>query len=207
MSEPSWQETAERLFPKILKRDGILKSELSHAEKRLGFSLPAPLHAMYRLAGKRADLHSTHDRLLPPNKLIVVSGALVFYEAHDQSAAWGIQKVDLFKEDPPVVRALNQPPYAWQSDHDSVSAFFFTQLLWQSVHADPCVRGRATESALAEVRQRFPEVRLAGCHWDITAAFLGDKAVLLVRGDTLYVGAASADDLSHATKGLAVEWS
>ena len=37
------------------------------------------------------------------------------------AAAWAIRQVDLGKEDPPVVRAKNEPPFAWELDHDALS--------------------------------------------------------------------------------------
>lgn len=132
-----WLDMAQRLFPPIGKRDGLPEGELKAAESRLGFALPAELRTMYRTAGRRRDLHEAWDRLVPPKNLLTVNHVLVIYEEHDRLAAWGIRHADLAADDPPIVRAKNEPPFAWKRDHDTLGGFFFTELLWTHVRSDP----------------------------------------------------------------------
>jgi hypothetical protein len=199
-------EMAERLFPHLQKRDGTSESELKAAEKRLGFPLPAELRAMYRLAGRRRDLHAAHDRLALPINLITVNKALVFYEAADRTAAWAIRRSDiaLGTDDPPVVTAHNEPPFAWASDHDTVSGFFFTELLWQHVNAEPHTVVDASPGLLARIRERFAEIPLPGCHWDVLGCWGLEGAIVMERGTSesdakLYVGATSDEELARVT--------
>jgi hypothetical protein len=194
-------EMVERLFPKIQKRDGNSESELKAAEKRLGFSLPAELRAMYRLAGRRRDLHGAHDRLALPGNLMTVNKALVFYEASDRTAAWAIRRSDVALDDPPVVTAHNEPPFAWSTDHDSVSAFFFTELLWQHVNTDPHAELDASAGLLGRVRERFEAIPLPGCHWDVLGCWGRGGTVVMQRGASdegakLFVGATSDEELA-----------
>ncbi len=197
-------EMAERLFPRIQKRDGNSESELKAAEKRLGFALPTELRAMYRLAGRRRDLHGAHDRLALPSNLITVNKALVFYEASDRTAAWAIRRSDIALDDPPVVTAHNEPPFAWSIDHDTLSAFFFTELLWQHVNADPHAELDAKADLLARIRERFEEIPLPGCHWDVLGCWGLAGTIVMERGSSesdakLFVGATSDEDLAKLT--------
>jgi hypothetical protein len=189
--DPRWKEMAARLFPPIVKRDALPESELKAAEKRLGVVLPAELRAMYRLAGRRRDLFASHDRLLPPNKLIVARGALIFFEENGNSCAWGIEKDSLGEEDPPVVRAKNEPPFDWEPDHDTVSGFFFTQLLWQHVHTSPCTRGKGSTAGL-------DPIELSGCHWDIGGCWGKGTVIAFEEKGEILAGATSEEELSAA---------
>ncbi len=204
MTATRWLEMTERLFPKLQKRDGNSESELKTAEKRLGFTLPAELRAMYRLAGRRRDLHAAHDRLVSPNNLITVNKALVFYEEAERASAWAIPRKDVEQDDPPVVTAHNQPPFAWAPDHDALSEFFFTELLWQHVNVDPHVVLDGSPEYIARVRAKYEEVPLPGCHWDILGCWRSEGAVVMVRGASetackVYVGATSDEELERVT--------
>lgn len=193
---------AEQLFPKILKRDGLLASEVKAAEKRLRARLPPPLAEMYRKVGKRSDLHAAHDRLLAPNLLMIVHGVLVFYQEHSQLLAWGIATEDLELDDPPVKRAKNEPPFVWEDDHDTLTGFFLTELLWQHVHSDPCRTAKADDALLSSIAERFPSIELEGCHWDVHGVWGSEGTVFLARGTAapfdLHVGAASQEEMEAA---------
>ncbi len=194
MSQDRYLELVNRLFPKLKKRDGDPEGELKDAEKRLGLTLPAALREMYRLAGRRHDLHAAHDRLVLPKNLIKVHGALVFYEEHERLSAWGIPLTEIELEDPPVVSARNEPPFEWKRDHDKVSQFFVTELLWTHVNTEPHQTLDATPEMLAHVRERLEEIPLEGCHWGIDCYGKGGT-VAIVRGDQILIGATSHDEL------------
>jgi hypothetical protein len=189
----TYAEMAQRLFPRLQKRDGIPEGELKTAEARVKFALPSELRAMYRLAGRRHDIHAAHDRLILPKSLVCVNKALVFYEEHDRAAAWAVRVSDMAKDDPPVVTAKNEPPYTWELDHDALSQFFFTELLWTHVRSEPC--------AVLAAKPRldgFEEIPLPGCHWNVDGCFARDGVVVMVRADQVYAGATSEDDLPRS---------
>lgn len=204
MNSSRYFALAERLFGKLIKRDGVLASEVKSAEKRLRTSLPATLSEMYRKAGRRTDLHGAHDRLVAPNLLVVVNGALVFYQEHSQTLAWGIPKSELVKDDPPVVCAKNEPPFAWEPDHDALSGFFVTELLWQHVHSDPRRSLPADETLLSDIAKSHPPIELSGCHWDVRGVWGTDGLVFFARGTKapyeLHVGAASQEEMDTAVR-------
>jgi hypothetical protein len=83
--------------------DGCDATELDAAETRLGVRLPAALREAYRLFGRREDLTANQDRLVPPDKLTVDHGMLVFREENQWVALWGVRLEDLDQDDPPVV--------------------------------------------------------------------------------------------------------
>ncbi|MGC0418675.1 SMI1/KNR4 family protein [Embleya sp. AB8] len=80
--------------------DGYDAAELDASAARLGVELPAALRELYRLLGRREDLTSNHDVLLPPDKLYVEDDVLVFREENQGVAWWGVR---LGGEDPAVV--------------------------------------------------------------------------------------------------------
>lgn len=71
--------------------DGYTPAELDASAARLGVPLPAALRELYGLLGRRTDLTSNHDVLLPPDKLYVEDGLLVFREENQGVAWWGVR--------------------------------------------------------------------------------------------------------------------
>jgi len=193
MVSARWLEMAQRLFPRVQKRDGLPEGDLKTAEKRLGRSLPAALREMYRTAGRRHDLHEAWDRLVAPKNLIMVNKALVFYEEHDRTSAWAIRASDLDQDDPPVVGARNEPPYPWELDHDTTSGFFLTELLWTHVRSEPSVH-LDHEPDLSG----FEEIALEGCHRDMGGCWAKDGVVVMARDGAFYAGGTSEDELRTA---------
>lgn len=74
--------------------DGWDPAVVDAAERRLGLTLPAALREAYQLFGRRDDLTSNQDRLLPPDELYVWDGALVYREENQGCAHWGIPLAD-----------------------------------------------------------------------------------------------------------------
>ncbi|HWO62854.1 MAG TPA: SMI1/KNR4 family protein [Umezawaea sp.] len=87
--------------------DGCDDAELDAAEARLGVRLPAALREAYRLFGRREDLTCNQDRLLPPDKLVVEQGLLLFREENQWVAHWGVPVEDLDQDDPRVVMTVD----------------------------------------------------------------------------------------------------
>lgn len=202
MSSERWLAMAARLFPRIVKKDGVPESELKTAEKKLGHPIPAALRAIYRLSGRRRDLHAAHDRLRPPNMLIVQEGALVFYEKSDNTAAWGIQTANLAAEDPPVVYAVNEPPFVWKPDHDTVSGFLFTELLWAHVNTEPNIVSERPESMSLDT---FEQIELDGCHWDIGGIWVRNGVVVMSRDGKLHAGGSDREEFEKAVEELGLK--
>jgi len=83
--------------------DGCTAEEVAAAEERLGLRLPASMAAFYRLVGRRRDLTSNQDHLVPLNSLTVGDGELTYRIENQGCASWGIRVSDLGLADPPVV--------------------------------------------------------------------------------------------------------
>lgn len=83
--------------------DGCTAEEVAAVEERLGLRLPASLAALYRLLGRRRDLTSNQDRLVPMNSLTVEDGSLIYRIEAEGCARWGVRVCDLGSADPPVV--------------------------------------------------------------------------------------------------------
>lgn len=202
MSQERWLAMAARLFPRIVKKDGLPESELKTAEKKIGHPLPAALRNMIRLSGRRRDLHLAHDRLRPPSSLVMQAGALVFYEKQDNSGACGIKKEDLEQDDRPVYYASNEPPFSWTLDHDTVSGFFLTELLWAHVNTEPHVAAERPDGMSVD---GFEQIELEGCHWDIGAIWVKGGVVVLTRGDKLYAGGSDREEFEKTIDELGLK--
>ncbi|WP_337662266.1 MULTISPECIES: hypothetical protein [Actinoalloteichus] len=89
----------------IAPEDGCPADELDAAERRLGLPLPAALREFYGLLGRRTDVTSAQDTLLPPDRLHVDEhgGLLVFREENQDTARWGVAVDQLAAADPPVL--------------------------------------------------------------------------------------------------------
>ncbi|MFI6983039.1 SMI1/KNR4 family protein [Embleya sp. NPDC050154] len=84
--------------------DGYDPTELDASAARLGVPLPTALRELYELVGRRADLTSNHDVLLPPDKLYIEDGVLVFREENQGVAWWGIRPDG---DDPAVIASYS----------------------------------------------------------------------------------------------------
>lgn len=94
---------ADRSRP-IGASDGYDPAELDASAARLGVPLPIALRELYELVGRRADLTSNHDVLLPPDKLYIEDGVLVFREENQGVAWWGIRPGG---DDPAVIASFS----------------------------------------------------------------------------------------------------
>jgi hypothetical protein len=85
--------------------DGFTEAELVAAEDRLGIKLPTALREWYALAGRRNDVWSRQDHLVPPTQLELdrESDILIVRQENQCCETWGIRTRDLNQEDPPIV--------------------------------------------------------------------------------------------------------
>src|SRR4051812_5998996 len=82
--------------------DRVSPRRLDAAEDRLGLRLPVALREWYERLGRRGEVWSVQDTLLPPEELRVRGGLLVF--SVENQAVWyiGVGMGDLATDDPPV---------------------------------------------------------------------------------------------------------
>jgi hypothetical protein len=83
--------------------DGYSSKDLDLLQKRIGFSLPPAIREFYQLAGRRNDIWSVQDTLLPIEQVSLENGVLEFYVENQSVTSWAIRAGDLSQEDPPVI--------------------------------------------------------------------------------------------------------
>ncbi|MFD7879347.1 SMI1/KNR4 family protein [Streptomyces sp. NPDC059766] len=142
--------------------DGFTQSELDDVEAELGFELPAVLRQGYALFGRRDDLTSTQDPLLPATGLYVddaPGGILVFRLENQGCAAWGIPLDRIEQDDPPV---LVESHDGWIPFLDRMSTAWVELVLSESLLApgtlyDAC---ELPETLLPNLYDRYTRVPL-----------------------------------------------
>ena len=98
--------------------DGYSEDPLWAVGERMGVRLPDTLCEAYRLFGRRLDLTSRQDQLLPPDRIRLddSEAVIVFREENQGCAEWAVSVTDPWiAEDPPVyVRTKGEPwvPFA-----------------------------------------------------------------------------------------------
>jgi hypothetical protein len=122
-------------------------------EARLGVRLPDPLRTFYRAWGRRKDLTQTYQSLLTPDELVWRLDALIFCVENQGVNYWAIQRKDLGKVNPPVVKAYALPnwgmseiasPLVWEPNYARVSDFLDT-LTYQHALCGGAMHGGWTE--------------------------------------------------------------
>lgn len=198
--------------------DGCTAEEVAAAEERLGLRLPASLAAFYQLAGRRRDLTSNQDHLVPLNSLTAEDGVLIHRIENQGCASWGVRVSDLGLADPPVVFCEGyRDGGPWRPFLGSFSLAAVEMVMYEAVLADAEGRhdNRELDEAdvirLEELYERLPfpdypgwwqpEVQ-QGVRW------FGGPGVLL-REDSrtwLWVLAQSTASLARARDALPGEW-
>jgi hypothetical protein len=82
--------------------DGYDEDVIAAAEEKLGIRLPVTLRSFYASWGRREDMTHLVDHLLPLDKLVVTSGALIFCVENQSCLYWGIGLESLGEVNPPV---------------------------------------------------------------------------------------------------------
>lgn len=116
--------------------DGFGFEELAEAEHRLRSPLPTALWEAYALVGRRADLTSVQDCLLPLEHLQIDDGALVFRVENQGVAEWAVRREHLADDDPPVVfRRADGASDTWRPFLDRFSTACIEMVLSESLFA------------------------------------------------------------------------
>jgi hypothetical protein len=203
----------------VTASDGFPEAELRWAEKRLGVSLPLALCEAYRKLGRKQEVTLAFDRLVPPRKLSVQRGLLVFWVL-DDAAAWGISVEDLHLEDPPVFviehpndehRGALTP--ALVAEDTSVSRFFVWKFLEQTIqssrYSDDAPLGTDASKWEEEVGRhltllRFAETTLPPPR---SAFYGGDEILVLFTSDNVYLSTPNLEAYRRAMVMLvAIPW-
>jgi uncharacterized protein (TIGR02996 family) len=172
--------------------DGYPEADLRAAEARLGCRLPAALREWYALAGRRGDVWSIQDNLVPPDRLQVDpgSGDLTFRWENQGCERWAIRAADLGRDDPPVAEVD-----AGVQASPTISAFACLVLVYEAMFAPGGVRAGGEipdgEVRAAAVRGLSP-CDLPGRYWVASPirVFEGTDLIVQLHGEYwMYVAA------------------
>lgn len=146
----------EILGRRLKPEDGVSEDDLLAAERRLGLRIPKALADYYRVAGHADPLTPAFNKLLPPSRLRVQSGKLVFLEEDQGVALWGTAVSAEPDDDPSVYQTLNEEPYPWAPVSDRCSTFLSVMLHWGATFggALPFVSTAAVDPSLASTLDR-----------------------------------------------------
>jgi hypothetical protein len=180
------------------------------------------MRRLYRLIGRRGDLISTQDHLLPPHQLRVdESGQILVFRVENQGVArWGVEIASTEQEDPPVTfqsfAAEATPP--WQPFLRRFSLACLEMVLSEGLmasHANGVFDDNRDldEATMTAVERRFSRLPLPDYPmWAIqsgmpTRWFYGMGAVLRDDGrEWLWVWATSPDAMNAIRTAFPGDW-
>ncbi|MFD7830939.1 SMI1/KNR4 family protein [Kitasatospora sp. NPDC059803] len=176
--------------------DGFTDAELDAAEGRLGLRLPAALREAYRLFGRREDLTGNHNRLLAPEELFVLEGALVYQEENQACVHWGVLLADLDQDDPPTVGRLDladKSAERWEPWEERFSTAAAAMVMVEKLLQDDELSVFAESGA--EVPEGLAELpRLGrGCRW-----FTGPDVLVVELDEDFVVARARTEEARDA---------
>ena len=208
---------AARYVRPVVAGDGCDDAELSEAETRLGFPLPASLRAAYALIGRRPDLTRAQDRLLAPHQLDVdhTGRVLVFRWECQHVVEWGTPLSAVAEPDPPVVFRHDWEP-VWQPFLERLSLACVEMVLseWMLCGAASSDSRQLDNESVALLERRFRRLPMPGypfwagsddagpVRW-----FEGYGAILREDAGTwLWASGASPDAIAAVRRSLPGEW-
>jgi len=206
-AEPYWERfdnLVARFYPALGEADGLTRDAIALSESRLGLKLPGRLVEFYALCGHRDDLLSSYEQLLPPDRLRLEDGVLVFVDENQGVAQWGIRTAD---GDPAVWRKDFTADPFWEPDHNRLSDFLISFVLWQAVNGGAPAGGvGSADSRIFDAISSWPEFPIEGSHWTDTRFFaLNGQLLCLLGKQDVSVLAAARDDAAFAALDASVQ--
>jgi hypothetical protein len=200
-----WASPFRRLLADIAGRaapsHGYPLAAVKGAEARLGVKLPGPLRDYYLSVG-RHKLNQAHNRLLPPGRLYVSHGRLVFMEENQWVVFWGVRSRSPAAD--PIVFQTTDPDDGYWAAESPCSQFLPAMLCWQAVSGGLPHIGysdRIDSAAASRLAAGWPP---AGRIGELSAFARGGRVVCLLFEDKsalVTIGARSRRDF----QGLASE--
>ena len=134
MFTESYQDTFATLGIPLRSQDACSDADIENAESRLAIKLPGSLKEYYLVAGREKRVNQFHNRLLPPEKLFVDSGRVVFMEENQWVVVWGVPAGQDVKADAAVFQGVNRRDKGieWHPEHDSCCTFLNVMAIWHA---------------------------------------------------------------------------
>jgi hypothetical protein len=221
MFTDSYQATFATLGVRLCSEDGCPAADIEHAERRLAANLPRSLKEYYLVAGREKRINQFHDRLLPPEKLFLDSGHVVFMEENQWVVYWGVPAVQEMKPDIAVFQGVNRRDKGieWHPEHDSCFAFLNVMAVWHASFG-----GAAAHTAIGYVDETITRATLDE-QWQLVgevnamrAYKRAEQAVCFLKWEDfiqkhrklpawrVFAVAASEDELSQLQASLPAQW-
>ena len=175
--------------------DGFEDADFERSSTRLGLPIPAALRRWYQMSGRRKDVWSLQDILLPPEQWNIQRDALEFCVENQHVTSWGISRAQLLTEDPPVlVRDGND----WLAQSASVSEFvlhFFAYTIKFSERASH-INGYAPPDCRQHIISNMPSLDFPIFVWTGTRLFGTDDLIVGIdESDHVSASARSSESL------------
>jgi hypothetical protein len=153
----SYQDTFATFGIRLGSEDACSIADIEHAERRLAIKLSGSLREYYLVAGREKRINQFHNRLLPPEKLFVDSGHLVFMEENQRVVYWGVPAGQDVKPDAPIFQGANRREGVidWHPEHDSCFIFLNVMAVWHASFG-----GAAAHTAVGYADERTTRVTL-----------------------------------------------
>jgi len=194
----------------IRPEDGIPEEDL------LGMELPTALRWWYRFAGRRTEILSGQNSLLPPALLSKPSeGLLVFYGENQ----WCYEWATLQDGDDPPVFGREGSPLPWEPEGIMLSEHLILACLFEGTMCH-CRYGASAAwldgETLARIVEQIPPLAINGWHWCEETRFFAKNGAFMYtmyngeikdrKGYSVWVGAKTEQPLQFLKPMLDDEW-
>lgn len=162
--------------------DGYPSEVLDTTESRLAIRLPIALRDWYVQSGRRHDIWSRQDSLLPPEEIYIKEGHIVFYTENQSVVDWGIEKAHASLDDPPVFVSSADTEGEWIQENATTSEFCLQMLVscvkWSPVLA--CwANGWASEPVINLVKGKYSQLAFPEWYWAGPTRYFGQEDLLI----------------------------
>ncbi|MFL5243126.1 MAG: SMI1/KNR4 family protein [Gemmataceae bacterium] len=217
----SYQDTFATLGVPLRSQDASANADIADAEQRLAIKLPSSLREYYLLAGREKRINQFHNRLLPPEKLFIDSGRLVFMEENQCVVYWAVPAAPEVKPDTAVFQGVSRRDKGieWHTEHDSCFIFLNVMAIWHASFG-----GAGKHTAIGYVDESTTRVTLdQGWHFvgeanAMRAYKQSERAICFLKWEDfiqkdrqlpawrVFAVAASEDGLSQLQASLPAHW-
>ncbi len=180
------EEFIDTWYRPLAPGDGCAEKEITAAERRLGFRLPAALREWHTLAGRREDVFSSFNRLIPVSALEIDGerDALIIQRECQNCEQWAIRRADLGLDDPPVIQLVGR----------NESCATTTEFAWLIMFIE-LQSGGGTVQGLARLREPTAQelFRSRFVESSFSARYRTESPFRFFEGTGLFLGAVELD--------------
>ena len=202
----------ETLGYPLTARSGLPASTLAAAERRIGKRIPAALGDYHLVAGGERRFNTCHNRLIPPAKLSLVAGRLVFMDENQSVVCWGVPTSAVAAANPWVWQGIGDDKIAWHPEGQRCDLFLTVMLHYQAISGGFKFCGSAQAPETSDYRfenngwQRYGDANtlLAYSRSNQVACLLPPGDLPFQQHWTIYAGGKTKADLQTIAGDLGV---